>query len=195
MGQRYPELSDKHIEFIARQKLFFVGTATADSRVNISPKGMDSFRVMDSKRVVWLNVTGSGNETAAHIQSSPRMTIMFCAFEGAPLILRLYGSARVIHTSSPEWPALQGHLPSLPGARQIFDMEVDLVQSSCGMAVPCFSYEGDRELLNDWASKKGHEGIKEYWAQKNQFSLDGVPTHIVEHGDQDSGQGRYGLRP
>lgn len=182
MGQRYPELSEKHIEFIAQQKLFFVGTATADSRVNISPKGMDSFRVINSKRVVWLNVTGSGNETAAHIQSSPRMTIMFCAFEGAPLILRLYGTAKIIHKTSPEWHELQVLLPSLPGARQIFDLEVELVQSSCGMAVPYFSYEGDRELLSDWAAKKGNEGIKEYWAQKNQFSLDGVPTHIVKHG-------------
>ncbi len=89
MGQRYVELSDKHIDFIAEQKMFFVGTATADSRVNVSPKGMDSFRVLGSRRVAWLNLTGSGNETAAHVQQSPRMTIMFCAFEGAPLILRL----------------------------------------------------------------------------------------------------------
>ena len=102
MGQRYSELSDKHVEFIAQQKLFFVGTATADSRVNISPKGMDSFRVINNKRVVWLNVTGSGNETAAHVQVTPRMTVMFCAFEGAPLILRLYGTAKVIHKASPE---------------------------------------------------------------------------------------------
>lgn len=182
MGQKYPELSEKHIEFIARQKMFFVGTATSDSRVNVSPKGMDSFRVINSKRVVWLNVTGSGNETAAHIQSNPRMTIMFCAFEGAPLILRLYGTAEVIHKTNPEWSELQALLPSLPGARQIFDLEVELVQSSCGMAVPYFSYAGDRELLNEWATKKGTDGIKEYWAQKNQFSLDGAPTNIVKHG-------------
>lgn len=183
MGQRYSELSDKHVEFIAQQKLFFVGTATADSRVNISPKGMDSFRVMNNKRVVWLNVTGSGNETAAHVQVTPRMTVMFCAFEGAPLILRLYGTAKVIHKASPEWSELQAQLPSLPGARQIFDLEVELVQSSCGMAVPYFSYAGDRELLRDWAVKKGDEGIKAYWEQKNQFSLDGVPTHIINNDD------------
>ncbi|WP_395008694.1 pyridoxamine 5'-phosphate oxidase family protein [Undibacterium sp.] len=180
MGQKYPELSEKNLEFIAQQKLFFVGTAAADSRVNISPKGMDSFRVVDSKRVVWLNVTGSGNETAAHIQSNPRMTIMFCGFEGAPLILRLYGTAKVIHKGSADWHDLSKLFPPLPGARQIFDLEVDLVQSSCGMAVPYFSYESDRELLSDWAAKKGDEGIKEYWAEKNQFSLDGVPTHIVK---------------
>lgn len=182
MGQRYPELSEKHVDFIVQQKMFFVGTATSDSRVNISPKGMDSFRVIHNKRVAWLNVTGSGNETATHVQLNPRMTIMFCAFEGAPLILRLYGTAKAIHKTSPEWRELQALLPSLPGARQIFDLEVDLVQSSCGMAVPYFSYEGDRELLRDWAVKKGDNGIKEYWAQKNQFSLDGMPTHIVKHG-------------
>lgn len=182
MGQKYSELSEKHVEFIAQQKLFFVGTATADSRVNISPKGMDSFRVINKKRVVWLNVTGSGNETAAHIQHNPRMTIMFCAFEGAPLILRLYGAAKVIHKTCADWQELQTLFPPLPGARQIFDLEVDLVQSSCGMAVPYFSYDGDRELLSDWAVKRGDEGIKEYWVQKNQFSLDGMPTHIVKHG-------------
>jgi hypothetical protein len=182
MGQKYPELSERHIEFIAQQKLFFVGTATADSLVNISPKGMDAFRVIDSKRVAWLNVTGSGNETAAHIQSHPRMTIMFCAFEGSPLILRLYGTAKVNHKTSPEWHELQALFPTLPGARQIFDLEVELVQVSCGMAVPYFNYEGDRELLSNWATKKGDDGIKEYWAEKNQFSLDGLPTHIVKHG-------------
>lgn len=182
MGQRYPELSEKHVEFISRQKMFFVGTAAADGRVNISPKGMDSLRIINNKRVVWLNVTGSGNETAAHVQLDPRMTIMFCAFEGAPLILRLYGTAKVIHKTSPEWDAVQALLPSLPGARQIFDLDVDLVQTSCGMAVPYFGYEGDRELLSDWAVKKGDEGIKAYWAQKNQFSIDGVPTHVLEHG-------------
>ena len=171
MGQKYPELSEKNIEFIAQQKLFFDGTATADSRVNISPKGMDSFRVINSNRVVWLNGTGSGNETDAHIQSSPRMTIMFCAVEGAPLILRLYGTAKVIHKTSPEWYELQVLLPSLPDARQIFDLEVELVQSSCGMAVPYFNYEGDCELLRDWVTKKGNEVIKEYWAQKTNLAL------------------------
>lgn len=179
MGQRFSELSEKYMTFIAEQKLFFVGTATADSRVNISPKGMDSFRVINNKRVVWLNVTGSVNETAAHVQLSPRMTIMFCAFAGAPLILRLYGSAKVIHKDSPEWCELETLLPSLPGARQRFDLDVDLVQTSCGMAVPYFNYESDRELLKDWAVKKGDDGIKEYWGQKNQFSLDGTPTHII----------------
>ncbi|MFO1194680.1 MAG: pyridoxamine 5'-phosphate oxidase family protein [Rhodoferax sp.] len=182
MGQRFAEMSARHIDFIQRQKLFFVGTATADSRVNISPKGMDSLRVIDARRVAWLNVTGSGNETAAHVQHNPRMTLMFCAFEGPPLILRLYGTAIAVHRDSPRWSAMAPLFPPLPGARQIFDLQVDLVQTSCGMAVPYFQYDQDRTLLRDWADKKGDDGIKAYWAEKNQVSLDGIATHIVAHG-------------
>lgn len=179
MGQRFNELSAKHMQFITEQKIFFVGTATADSRVNISPKGMDSLRVLGSTHVAWLNVTGSGNETAAHVPLDPRMTIMFCAFDGPPLILRLYGTAKVVHQSDSEWNALFSLFKPLPGARQIFDLTIDLVQTSCGMAVPCFSYAGDREELSEWAVKKGSEGLKQYWKEKNQMSIDGIPTQIV----------------
>lgn len=182
MGQCHSALSGSHIEFIARQKVFFVGTATADSRVSVSPKGMDSFRVLGGNRVAWLNVTGSGNETAAHVQIAPRMTIMFCSFEGDPLILRLYGTAKAVHQGDPEWQALYSLFTPLPGARQIFDVAVDLVQTSCGMAVPRFDYAGEREMLQDWARKKGEAGIRQYWEEKNQQSLDGIPTHIVERG-------------
>ena len=184
MGKRYDTLSDKHIDFIARQKIFFVGSATADSRVNISPKGMDSLRVLGSKRVAWLNVTGSGNETAAHVQVDPRMTIMFCAFEGDPLILRLYGSARTIHRNDAEWAELSALFPPLPGARQIFDLAIDLVQSSCGFGVPYFDHTGARELLNEWAMKKGEDGIRQYWADRNAVSLDGLsfPRNFVFQG-------------
>ncbi|NDU88514.1 MAG: pyridoxamine 5'-phosphate oxidase family protein [Ferrovum sp.] len=179
MGQRFTKLSEKHVQFITEQKIFFIGTATADSRVNISPKGMDTLRVLGNTHVVWLNVTGSGNETSAHVQSNPRMTLMFCAFEGPPLILRLYGTAKVIHKGDPEWGGFFSLFKPLPGARQIFDVTVDLVQTSCGMAVPLFSYDGDRELLSDWAIKKGDEGLKQYWEEKNQMSIDGIPTQIV----------------
>ena len=178
MGQRYSEISDKLRLFIESQKIYFVGTATADSRVNVSPKGMDSLKVLGGNRVVWLNVTGSGNETAAHIQEHPRMTIMFAAFEGKPLILRLYGSARVIHINDPDWDELFTLFKPVPGARQIFDVAVDLVQTSCGMAVPCFDYVEERTLLNQWAEKKGEEGIREYWREKNRISLDGKPINI-----------------
>jgi len=180
MGKLYQAIPDPMVDFIAQQKLFFVGTAAADGRVNISPKGMDSLRVLDKNRVIWLNVTGSGNETAAHVQQLPRMTLMFCAFEGDPMILRLYGEATVVHHTDPEWPELSQQLPNLPGARQIFDLKIDSVQTSCGMSVPLFDYQGDREQLSDWARKKGEEGIREYWHTRNQTSLDGKPTHIVE---------------
>lgn len=180
MAQQFSEISDKLSDFIKAQKIFFVGTAGTDSRVNVSPKGMDSLRVLGKNRVVWLNVTGSGNETAAHVQEDARMTLMFTAFEGSPLILRLYGQARAIHKNDPEWSELIACFAPLPGARQIFDLSVDLVQTSCGMAVPCFDYVGDREMLNDWATKRGDSGIAEYWQEKNQLSLDGKRTHIVE---------------
>jgi hypothetical protein len=179
MGQRYSEIPEKLKQFIADQKIYFVGTATADSRVNISPKGMNSLRVLGSNRVIWLNVTGSGNETAAHVQDCPRITIMFAAFEGNPMILRLYGNAKAIHKNDPEWAELYSLFDPIPGARQIFDVAVDLVQTSCGMGVPLFDYVQEREQLTNWASKKGDKGIKQYWQEKNQVSLDGKPTNIV----------------
>lgn len=180
MGQQFPALADKHIQFIKQQKLYFVGTALAEGRVNISPKGMDSLQVLGPNRVIWLNVTGSGNETAAHIQQNPRMTVMFCAFEGKPLILRLYGHAQVIHHNDTQWPQLYPLFKPLPGARQIFDLSIDMVQTSCGMAVPYFVYQDDRELLTDWAKNKGDDGLQRYWQVKNQSSIDGFATHIVD---------------
>jgi hypothetical protein len=179
MGQQYEELSEKHIGFISEQKIYFVGTATADSKVNISPKGMDSFRVLDNKTIAWLNVTGSGNETAAHVQIHPRMTIMFAAFEGAPMILRLYGSATAVHRNDAEWNGLYALFAESVGARQIFKLSIDMVQTSCGLSIPFFDYVSEREQLSDWAVKKGEEGIRDYWQQKNQLSLDGIPTNIL----------------
>lgn len=180
MAKQYDALTEPLLAFIAAQKIFFVGTASADSRVNVSPKGMDSFRALSSNRVVWLNLTGSGNETSAHVQLAPRMTIMFCAFEGAPLILRLYGTARVIHQRDNEWSELYSHFTPLPGVRQIFDLSIELVQTSCGFGVPYLSYKEARPLLSDWAIKKGDEGLRNYWEEKNQLSIDNIPTHIIE---------------
>jgi len=136
MAQRYTELSDKLKKFIEAQKLFFVGTAAADGHVNVSPKGMDSLRVLGKNSVVWLNVTGSGNETSAHVQENPRMTLMFAAFEGNPMILRLYGEARVIHKTDPEWEERFALFDPLPGARQIFDLSIHLVQTSVPNTLP-----------------------------------------------------------
>jgi len=181
MGKRYPDIPDKLKQFIEEQKIFFVGTAAADGRVNVSPKGMDTLRVVDKNRVVWLNVTGSGNETSAHVQENPRMTIMFNAFEGNPMILRLYGEANVIHKNDSRWNELYSLFNPIPGARQIFDLNVDLVQTSCGMAVPFYDYVEEREQLNEWADKKGKEGIKDYWKEKNEVSLDNKPTGIMKN--------------
>lgn len=186
MGQRYSDISDKLAEFIRRQRVFFVATAACDGRINLSPKGMDSLRVLDPNRVIWLNVTGSGNETAAHLLENDRMTLMFCAFEGDPLILRLYGHARALHPRDPDWNGLIGRFPPLPGARQILDLRVDLVQTSCGMGVPLLGFAGEREQLNRWAEKKGEEGIRQYWDQKNRLSLDGRPSRILDD-DPDRG--------
>jgi hypothetical protein len=178
MAQRFPELKDSLREFIEQQHIFFVGTAAPDGRVNVSPKGMDSLRVLGKNRVVWLNVTGSGNETAAHLCELPRMTLMFCAFTGNALILRVYGAARVIHRNEPEWADLYGLFPPVPGARQVFDLQVDLVQTSCGQAVPFFDYVEEREELNEWAAKKGEQGLREYRQDRNRLSLDGRETGI-----------------
>ena len=178
MAQRFTEIKTSLREFIQQQKIFFVATAAADGRVNVSPKGMDSLRVLDGRRVAWLNVTGSGNESAAHVLESPRMTLMFCAFDGSPLILRVYGTARVIHLGEPGWAELYGSFTPLPGARQIFDLAVDLVQTSCGMAVPFFDYAGERAELNAWAGKKGEAGRRDYWAERNRASIDGRDTGI-----------------
>jgi Pyridoxamine 5'-phosphate oxidase len=178
MGKRIPQLNPDLREFIQAQKIFFVGTARSTGTVNISPKGMDSLRVLDDNRVLWLNATGSGNETATHLLENTRMTIMFCAFEGKPLILRLYGQAKVYHQHDEEWAQYLPHFPETPGARQIFDLTIELVQTSCGFAVPFMDYQQDRDILSNWAAKQGKDGIKEYWQEKNTTSLDGHPTGI-----------------
>ncbi len=180
MAQQYAEIPDKLKAFIEAQKMFFVGTAAAEGRVNVSPKGMDSLRVINPNRVVWLNVTGSGNESAAHVLDNPRMTLMFCAFEGPPMILRLYGEALAVHHKDAAWDELYGLFTPGVGARQLFDMRVDLVQTSCGFGVPLYEYAEQRSQLNAWAERKGADGIRDYWLENNQFSLDGLPTLIKE---------------
>ncbi|MGI1668709.1 MAG: pyridoxamine 5'-phosphate oxidase family protein [Neptuniibacter sp.] len=179
MAKLYSEITDTILRFIEEQKIFFVGTAVADGRVNISPKGMDTFRVVNNKQVMWMNLTGSGNETSAHVQVNPRMTIMFTAFEGSPMILRLYGQAEVIHKNDSEWRDVAPLFPDHLGARQIFRLSVDLVQTSCGFGVPLFAHEGERDQLEGWAKRKGDKGIEDYWELKNQASIDGIPTHIM----------------
>ncbi len=177
MGKRSEQLSSSQIEFIQTQHMFFVATAAPEGRINLSPKGMDTLRVINPTEITWLNLTGSGNETAAHIESTPRMTMMWCAFEGRPLILRAYGEAKLIDASHPRWSTFMETFPSLPGARQIITLKIDLVQSSCGMGVPFYDYQGERDGLIKWANQKGEVGVKEYRDQKNRLSLDGKSIH------------------
>jgi hypothetical protein len=139
---------------------------------------MDTFRVLDEKRVSWLNLTGSGNETAAHLVADGRITVMFCSFEGPPMILRIYGKGTIIHPRHELWAERIPLFPDLAGKRQIVEIEVELVQTSCGMSIPYYSFKGERRELDDWAREKGEEGIKDYWKEKNEKSIDGLPTGI-----------------
>ncbi|UOR06360.1 pyridoxamine 5'-phosphate oxidase family protein [Hymenobacter aerilatus] len=178
MGKQYTSISADTQAFIEQQHIFFVGTAAADGRVNISPKGQDTLRVLDANRVAWLNLTGSSNETAAHLLEVNRITLMWCAFEGKPNILRLYGTATVYHPRDAEWAELLPLFPPLPGSRQIVVVGVDLVQTSCGMAVPFFDYRAERDELNDYMEQRGPEQVAQYWHNRNTHSIDGKPTGI-----------------
>jgi len=180
MGKKLDFITTELQEFIEKQKIFFVGTASDKGRVNVSPKGTDSFRVVGKNKIVWLNLTGSGNETAAHLLKNNRMTIMFCAFEGKPLILRLYGKAKIYHKRDGDFYNYSKLFPENVGSRQIIEMEVDLVQTSCGFAVPFMNFQEERTTLNSWAEKQGEKKIKEYWQNKNTISIDGFETKIIE---------------
>lgn len=178
MAEQFESLSPELIDWIGRQHLFFVATAARDGRVNVSPKGQDSLRVVNGREILWLNLTGSGNETAAHLKDVDRMTLMWCAFEGLPRILRVYGTAEIVHPRDQAWEACARLVPPPLGARQYFRMHLDLVQTSCGYAVPLMDFAGDRQVLTQWAEKRGAEGIRDYWQEKNRVSLDGRPTGI-----------------
>ncbi|WP_339656108.1 pyridoxamine 5'-phosphate oxidase family protein [uncultured Maribacter sp.] len=180
MGKKLEFITPELMKFIENQKIFFVGTAAAEGNVNVSPKGTDSFRVIDKNKIVWLNLTGSGNETAAHLLKNKRMTIMFCAFEGKPMILRLYGEAKIYHKRDSEFNDFSSLFNENVGARQIIEMKVDLVQTSCGFAVPFMDFKEERTTLNDWAVKQGEDKIEEYWKNKNNQSIDGFETNILE---------------
>ena len=180
MARFYPALEAKHRDFIAAQKLFFTATGTASSRLNLSPKGMDSLRVIADSRVAYLDLTGSGNETAAHLKHDGRMTLMWCSFDADPLILRLYGRGRAVRRQDAEWATLRPHFAVLPGERQLIVLDIESVQTSCGYAVPMYTYNGERDTLARWAEKKGPVGLIAYWREKNQVSIDGLPTHLLE---------------
>ena len=168
------------VDFIVAQPLFFVATAAPDGRVNLSPKGLDSLRVLGDNRIIWLSLSGSGNETAAHLRESPRMTLMFCAFEGTARILRVYGTANSTHPDDAAWGDLIAHFPAMAGSRQIFDLSVDLVQMSCGTGVPEMKFIKQRglEQLLPFYEDMGPIVVRAYWDRKNKRSIDGKDTGI-----------------
>lgn len=179
MGKQFDQLSEAHRRFIARQAVFFVATAAPEARINLSPKDAASLRVLSPHAVAYRDLTGSGNETAAHLAADGRMTLMFCAFEAAPLILRLYGRGEVMPLGTPAGAALLesafgGDAPV--GIRQLVRLDVEFVQTSCGFGVPLFDYRGERDNLRRWAADKGPEGLAAYRSERNVRSLDGLPS-------------------
>lgn len=178
MGQQFPAIEDKHKAFIEAQKIFFVASAPPRGRVNVSPKGLNCFRVLGPNEVAYLDCTGSGSETRAHLVASgdKRLTIMFCAFDGDPVILRLYGQGESLMRGTEGYRRLIGRFEEMPGARQIVRLDVDLVQTSCGMGVPLYDYRSERGSLVSYWVRQGVEGLTRYWGLKNKDSIDGLPT-------------------
>lgn len=182
MAKLFDCITDELRGFIAKQRLFFVATAplAASGHVNLSPKGFDSFRILSPTRVAYLDVTGSGNETSAHLQENGRITFMFCAFDGPPSILRLYGRGSTILPRDPQWEDLYPEFEPIPGARQIIVADLDRIQTSCGMGVPLYEPIAQRDSLVTWAQKKGEAGVQDYQYQKNRVSIDGLPTPLAQ---------------
>lgn len=176
MADRFDRLDDSLTAFIRSQHVYFVATAplAADGHVNLSPKGLDTLRVLSPSRVAYLDLTGSGNETAAHLLENGRIVLMFCAFEGAPRILRLHGRGRVVTLASEEGRALAPLFPAIPGARQLVVVDLTRVSTSCGYGVPRLAFEAERDTLVRWAENKG-DALPEYRRRKNARSIDGLP--------------------
>jgi hypothetical protein len=177
MGKLYSELDDGLRRLIGRQHVFFVGTAplAAEGHVNVSPKGLDTFRVLGPRTVAYLDLTGSGIETVAHLRENGRITLMFCAFEGRPRILRLYGRGRAVEPGGADWVRHAGEFSQYPGARAVIVVEVERIADSCGYGVPLYEYRGDRSQLPDHGAKRGPEELSRHWAEKNRTSIDGLP--------------------
>jgi hypothetical protein len=180
MSKFYPQLTPELREFIAEQKVFFTATAAETGRINLSPKGMDTFRCLDARTVTYLDLTGSGNETAAHLLADGRMTVMFCSFSVKPLILRLYGRGEIVPLNSERGRELHALFEPILGERQIIVLYIESVQTSCGYAVPHYELKAERDLLKKWAGNKGEDGLKEYRRDHNRHSIDGMPTGLNE---------------
>ena len=176
MSKFHEKLDDKLIAFIERQPLFFIASAAPEGRVNLSPKGLDAFRVISPLRCAYLDITGSGNETAAHAKGGGRATIMFCSFSRNPLVLRLFGRTSIGQPGSAPWTELSGLFEMYPGARQIVSLEIDSVQTACGFGVPEMALKADRAALTKYWDNKGEAATAEYRNRKNKVSIDGLPT-------------------
>lgn len=180
MGKFFESIQEHHKIFVEKQKLFFVATAplSEEGHVNLSPKGLDSFRIISPTKVAYMDIIGSGNETSAHILENGRITFMFCAFDGPPNILRLYGKGHTVLPADSAWASLSAHFTLQPATRQIIVADIYKVQTSCGFGVPLYEYAGERDHAQKWADAKGAEGLEEYKQEKNRVSMDGLPTAL-----------------
>jgi hypothetical protein len=177
MGEVAGGVGAEVAEFLGKQRVFFVATAplAATGRVNLSPKGLDSFRVIDPRTVAYLDLTGSGIETVAHLRENGRIVLMFCAFEGPPRIVRLHGRGEALEPGAPGFDALRARFPALPGVRAVVRVAVDRVANSCGFGVPRMRFDEDRTGMQEWCAKQGPGGLRDYRARKNRAGLDGLP--------------------
>jgi hypothetical protein len=183
MAKQFQSIESNHRDFIQQQRVFFVASAAAEGRVNVSPKDGAALRILSENTVAYLDQTGSGNETAAHLRANGRLTLMFCAFAGPPLILRLYGHGKTLCRGGRAYSDLLASAfanEERPGSRQIVVLDIDLLQTSCGYGVPLFEYVDERPTLTRWAEAKGEERLEEYRRLKNGFSIDGLPTGLFE---------------
>ena len=179
MAKFYDSITPELAAFIAAQHVFFTASAAASGRVNLSPKGMDTLRVLDEYTVTYLDATGSGNETAAHLKADGRLTIMVYSFDAAPRVLRLYGRGKLIFPRDPAWAELRSLWGELPGERQIVMLHVESLQTSCGFGVPRYEFKGERPALRDWAVAKGEEALVGYRRTYNRRSIDGFDSETV----------------
>jgi len=180
MGKFHDSIKPAHKDFIEKQHIFFVSSAplSANGRVNLSPKGLDAFRVLSESKVAYMDLISSGNETSAHTLENGRITFMFCSFNETPLILRLYGKGYTVLPNSAEWEQYAPHFTIYPSTRQLLVADIDLVQTSCGFGIPLYDYAGERDIHFKWAEKKGEQGLQDYIDENNLVSLDGLPTNL-----------------
>jgi Pyridoxamine 5'-phosphate oxidase len=175
MAKFYTKLNESLRQFIAAQRIFFNASAPNQGRINISPKGLDTFRVLSDRRVAYLDLTGSGVETVAHLRENGRITLLFCAFAGPHRVLRLYGRGRAVEPGDAGWEGLVGQFPEQSGARSVIVVELERVADSCGYGGPRFEFVGPRTQLPAWAEQKGAEGVARYRRRNNRASIDGLP--------------------